>query len=155
MKDCCEIPTDVGGRQRRVLQIVLAVNAAMFGVELVAGLAAHSTALLADSADMLGDALVYGFSLYVVARGPRWQARGAVLKGLVMSLFGLGILIEAATKLVRGTVPSAATIGLVAILALAANAVVLLILARHRADDINMRSVWLCSRNDVIANAPA
>ena len=152
MKDCCEIQADLSVRQRRVLEIALAINAAMFAVELVAGLLAHSTALLADSVDMLGDAMVYGFSLYVVARQPHWQARAAMLKGFIMLAFGLGVLIEAVTKVFRGTVPSAETIGLVGILALAANAMVLAMLSRHRADDINMRSVWLCSRNDVIAN---
>jgi Co/Zn/Cd efflux system component len=153
MRDCCEIHAVLPGRQRRVLAIVLAVNAAMFLVELVAGLVAGSTALLADSVDMLGDAIVYAFSLYVVGRGPIWQARGALLKGAIMALFGFGILLEATTKLVRGAVPSAETIGAIGVLALAANASVLVILARHRTDDLNMRSVWLCSRNDVVANA--
>jgi Co/Zn/Cd efflux system component len=152
MKECCEIVPGVHGRQRRVLHIVLAINGAMFVVELVAGLVAGSTALLADSVDMLGDAVVYSFSLYVVGRGPRWEARGALLKGGAMALFGVAILLEAAVKLARGGVPTAEVIGSIGILALAANAAVLLVLSRHRADDLNMRSVWLCSRNDVIAN---
>jgi Co/Zn/Cd efflux system component len=152
MKDCCEIVPGVHGRQVRVLQIVLAINVAMFVVELVAGLVAGSTALLADSVDMLGDAVVYSFSLYVVGRGPQWQARGALLKGGVMALFGVAILLEAAVKLSRGGVPTAAVIGIIGLLALAANSAVLVFLSRHRADDLNMRSVWLCSRNDVIAN---
>lgn len=152
MKDCCEIVPGVHGRQRRVLQIVLAINGVMFVVELVAGLVAGSTALLADSVDMLGDTVVYSFSLYVVGRGPRWEARGALLKGGVMALFGVAILLEAAVKLARGGVPAAEVIGSIGILALAANSAVLIFLSRHRADDLNMRSVWLCSRNDVIAN---
>lgn len=152
MNDCCEIVPDVHGRQRRVLQIVLAINGVMFVVELVAGLVAGSTALLADSVDMLGDTVVYSFSLYVVGRGPRWEARGALLKGGVMALFGVAILLEAAVKLARGGVPAAEVIGSIGILALAANSAVLIFLSRHRADDLNMRSVWLCSRNDVIAN---
>jgi Co/Zn/Cd efflux system component len=135
-----------------VLQIVLAINGVMFVVELVAGLVAGSTALLADSVDMLGDAVVYSFSLYVVGRGPRWEARGALLKGGVMALFGVAILLEAAVKLARGGVPAAEVIGSIGILALAANSAALIFLSRHRADDLNMRSVWLCSRNDVIAN---
>ena len=109
-------------------------------------------ALLADSADMLGDAVVYGFSLYIVGRGSIWQARGAFLKGALMGVFGAGILAEAGTKVVRGVVPGAALMSGVGLLALAANAVVLGLLWRHRADDLNMRSVWLCSRNDVVAN---
>jgi Co/Zn/Cd efflux system component len=132
--------------------LVLAVNAAMFLVELAAGLAARSTALLADSADMLGDTIVYGFSLYAVARGPVWQARAALLKGVIMAAFGGGIVVEIAAKLVRGATPSAEVMSGVGALALAANGAVLLALWRHRADDLNMRSVWLCSRNDVVAN---
>jgi cation diffusion facilitator family transporter len=153
MKMCCDIATVVPERQRRTLQIVLWINVAMFLAELGAGLIAHSTALLADSVDMLGDALVYGFSLYVLGRGPRWQARGALLKGTVMATFGAGILAEAGLKLSRGLVPAAETMGIVGVLALAANGTCLYLLGRHRGDDINMRSAWLCSRNDVLANA--
>jgi Co/Zn/Cd efflux system component len=153
MKDCCETPLAVAEQQRRVLQIVLAVNAGMFLVEFGAGLLAGSTALLADAVDMLGDAIVYGFSLYVVGRGTVWQARGARLKGAIMAAFGVGVLVHVVLKLVRGVVPSAELMTGVGLLALAANASVLALLWRRRADDINMRSVWLCSRNDVVANA--
>jgi cation diffusion facilitator family transporter len=151
MDECCEI-RPVHARQRRVLQVVLWINLGMFLAELGAGLVAHSTALVADSADMLGDAIVYGFSLYVVARAPVWQARAALLKGVIMAAFALGIVIEVATKLVRGLTPEAAIMWVVALAALLANAAVLGVLWRHRTDDINMRSAWLCSRNDVIAN---
>jgi Co/Zn/Cd efflux system component len=133
--------------------MVLAVNAGMFVVELAAGLLAGSTALLADSADMLGDATVYGFSLYVVGRGPVWLARGALLKGVVMAAFGAGVLADVAVTLARGTVPDPDVMGGVGVLALAANAGALALLWRARADDVNMRSAWLCSRNDVVANA--
>ena len=151
MTECCAIhPVDV--RQRRVLWTVLGINAAMFLVELGAALLAHSTALLADAADMLGDALVYGFSLYVVTRGPAWQTRAALLKGGIMAAFGVGILIEVGRKLAHGVIPSAGLMSGVGLLALVANAAALLLLSRHRADDLNMRSVWLCSRNDVTAN---
>lgn len=151
MRDCCEV-RPIHDRQRRVLRVVLAINAAMFLVELAAGLLAHSTALLADSADMLGDAIVYGFSLYVIARGPARQARAALLKGGIMGAFGAGVLVEVGTKLARGVTPTADLMAGVGLLALAANASVLFFLWRHRADDVNMRSVWLCSRNDVLAN---
>ncbi len=151
MDECCEI-RPVHDRQRRVLQVVLWINLGMFLAELGAGLVAHSTALVADSADMLGDAIVYGFSLYVVARAPVWQARAALLKGVIMAAFALGIVIEVATKLARGLTPEAAIMWVVALAALVANAAVLGLLWRHRTDDINMRSAWLCSRNDVIAN---
>lgn len=152
MTACCEITSDIPERQRRVLGVVLGLNAAMFVAECVAGLLAHSTALLADSADMLGDAIVYGFSLYAVGRGARWQGRAALLKGSIMALFGLGVLGEAGLKLARDMVPSAPLMGGMGLLALAVNTCVLLFLWRHRGDDLNMRSAWLCSRNDVIAN---
>jgi Co/Zn/Cd efflux system component len=152
VKDCCDIVADIPARQRRVLQIVLAINAAMVLLEFGAGLLAHSTALLADSVDMLGDALVYGFSLYVVGRGAVWQGRAALLKGAIMAAFGAGVLVEISLKIARGLVPTAALMSLVGVLALVANAAVLVFLWRRRSDDINMRSAWLCSRNDVIAN---
>ena len=136
-----------------MLRVVLAINAVMFVVELVAGILAHSTALLADSADMLGDTIVYGFSLYVVGRGPVWQSRGALLKGGIMAAFGAGVLVEVAAKLARGVTPSADLMSSVGLLALVANGAVLVFLSRHRADDLNMRSVWVCSRNDVVASA--
>jgi cation diffusion facilitator family transporter len=152
MQDCCEIRADVPRHQRRVLGIVLGINVTMFLIEFAGGLMARSTALLADSVDMLGDAIVYGFSLYVVGRGAAWQARAALLKGAIMAAFGVGVLLEAGLKLTQGLVPQAELMGGVGILALAANGSVLLFLWRRRADDINMRSAWLCSRNDVMAN---
>jgi Co/Zn/Cd efflux system component len=152
MKECCAAPVVVASGQRRVLTIVLAVNAVMFLVELAAGLLAGSSALLADSVDMLGDTIVYGFSLYVIGRGGRWVARGALLKGVIMAAFGAGVLAEVVVKVARGVVPSAELMGGVGLLALVANASVLALLWRRRADDINMRSAWLCSRNDVLAN---
>src|SRR6266852_8869727 len=100
MDDCCEI-RPVHAQQRRVLHAVLWINLGMFLAELVAGVIAHSTALLADSVDMLGDAIVYGFSLYVVSRGSVCQARAALLKGAVMAVFGVGVLVEAVLKIVR------------------------------------------------------
>jgi Co/Zn/Cd efflux system component len=132
---------------------VLAINAVMFVVEASAGWIAQSSALLADSLDMLGDTLVYGFSLYVISRGPRWIATSALLKGLIMAAFGLFVLGEVIHKLIWPVVPVAQTIGIIGALALLANLTSLLLLTRHRSDDINMQSVWLCSRNDIIANA--
>jgi Co/Zn/Cd efflux system component len=152
MTECCEFTADFTGRQRRVLHIVLWINVAMFLAESTAGLLAHSTALLADSVDMLGDAIVYGFSLYVAGRGSVWQARGAMLKGVIMAAFGAGVLIEVATKLIVGVVPVAEAMGAMGIVALAANVACLALLWRRRADDINMRSAWTCSLNDVAGN---
>jgi len=115
------------------------------------GLLAHSTALLADSVDMLGDAIVYGFSLYVVARGPCGR-RAALLKGGIMAIFGVGVLAEAVVKIVKGAMPSADLMTGVGIVALAANVFCLWLLSRRKGDDVNMRSAWVCSRNDVVAN---
>ena len=131
---------------------MLGINLAMFLVEFGAGLLARSTALLADSVDMLGDALVYGFSLHVVARGAIWQARAALLKGVIMAGFGAGVLMEVVVKLFRGTVPAAEIMAPMGAAALVANTACLWFLWRRRGDDINMRSAWLCSRSDVVAN---
>jgi cation diffusion facilitator family transporter len=150
--ECCEIRVGVPEHQRRVLTAVLWINAILFVIELGSGLLAHSTALVADSVDMLGDALVYGFSLYAVSRGLAWQARAALLKGSIMAAFGAGILLEVVAKLLRGLAPAADLMTGVGLLALAANVLCLGLLSRHRDDDINMASAWACSRNDVLAN---
>ena len=156
MDDCCIDKTcamdRLRERQTATLRLVLMVNAAMFVVELVSGLLAGSIALLADSLDMLGDALVYGFSLYVVARSPLWKARAAGAKAAVMGLFGVLVFGQLVYKLLYPRLPTVETMGGVGALALVANGVCFALLWRQRADDINMRSVWLCSRNDLIAN---
>lgn len=156
MAHCCENKsceiTALRDRHGRVLWMVLAINSVMFIVEGVAGLAAHSTALLADALDMLGDALVYGFSLFVLARSARWQAGAALAKGSFMLLFGIGVLGEALYKVFTPIMPNAATMGVIGGLALAANLVCFILLYRHRGDNLNMSSTWLCSRNDLIAN---
>ncbi len=156
MDDCCSNKAcaveRLRERQAAVLRFVLVVNAAMFGVEFISGVLAGSVALLADSLDMLGDALVYGFSLYVVARGPLWKARAAMAKAAVMGLFGAIVFAQLVYKLVYPQTPAFEAMGAVGALALAANCVCFASLWRHRAEDINMRSVWLCSRNDLIAN---
>ncbi len=153
MRDCCDVRADIPERQRRVFGIVLCINIMMFLVECIAGIIANSTALLADSVDMLGDAIVYGFSLYVVARGAVWQTRAALLKGLIMAAFGVGLLVQAVVKLLAGLAPSAEIMGGIGLVALIANAVCLALLWPRRTDDINMRSAWVCSLNDVGANA--
>jgi Co/Zn/Cd efflux system component len=157
MADCCNDKAcdleALRAKQGAVLKTVLAINAVMFFVEAGAGFWAHSTALLADSLDMLGDTLVYGFSLYVLAKGARWQAVSAMFKGLIMAGFGIVVLGEALYKFYYPVTPIAEAIGIVGALALSANSVCLWLLWRHRSDDINMHSVWLCSRNDIIANS--
>ncbi len=151
MDECCEV-REIPREQRRVLQVVLGINAVMFLTESVAGVLAHSTALFADSIDMLGDALVYGFSLYVIGRGVVWQARAALLKGILMAAFGIGVLVQAAVKIAQGLTPTVEVMSAVGALAFAANLGCLALLWRRRGDDVNMRSAWLCSRNDVIGN---
>ena len=156
MEDCCTNNLcnieKLQARQSKTLKMVLGINMGMFLVEVVAGIIARSTALLADSLDMLGDALVYGFSLYVVSRNDGWKTTSALIKGLIMGLFGLFVLGEGGYKLLFPEVPQFETIGLIGLVALAANAVCLLLLWQHREEDINMHSVWLCSRNDILAN---
>jgi Co/Zn/Cd efflux system component len=125
----------------------------MFLIELGAGLAARSTALLGDSLDMLGDSLVYGFSLYVLRRSAAWRARAAALKGVIMLAFGVGVLVQALWRLQAGVMPEVPIMAGIGALALAANTVCFLLLWRHRSDDLNLRSTWLCSRNDLIANS--
>jgi Co/Zn/Cd efflux system component len=132
--------------------MVLAINAVMFVVEGWAGLVAHSTSLLADALDMLGDALVYGFSLFVLARSARWLAGAGLAKGGFMLAFGLGVLGEALYKVFHPVMPGVETMRVVGVIALAANLVCFFLLYRHRSDNLNMSSTWLCSRNDLIAN---
>jgi cation diffusion facilitator family transporter len=156
MDECCADKslalTRLRERQAATLRVVLFLNAGMFGVEFAAGLLAGSVALLADSLDMLGDALVYGFSLYVVNRSAVWKARAALAKASVMGLFGIAVLGQLVLKLIHPQVPLFETMSVVGALALIVNGLCFGMLWRHRAEDINMRSVWLCSRNDVIAN---
>lgn len=157
MTHCCG-PDDAAfagrrARQSRVLWAVFAVNTGMFVVEFVAGVLASSTALQSDSLDMLGDAFVYGLSLYALPRSERWRASAALVKGVIMGAFAVAITGEAVVKTIRGVTPTAEVMGVVGALALLANLVCLALLLRHRGDDLNMRSAWLCSRNDVLANA--
>ena len=157
MASCCEDKsceiTALREQHGRVLWIVLAINALMFFVEGWAGLLAQSTSLLADALDMLGDALVYGFSLVVLARSSRWQAGAALAKGAFMLVFGLGVLGEAVYKVFYPVMPGVEIMGVVGGLALVANLVCFFLLYRHRGDNLNMSSTWLCSRNDLIANS--
>jgi cation diffusion facilitator family transporter len=138
--------------QRRVLIVVLIINAVMFFAEFGAGLVAGSAALMADATDMLGDALVYGVSLYAIARSDRWKAGVAAFKGAFILLLGLGILVNVAIKLQSGVPPSSLLMLIFGGAALVANLVCLALLWRFRRQDVNMASTWECSRNDVISN---
>lgn len=139
-------------RYRKVLWAALLVNFLMFGVELAASMAAGSVALLADSADFLGDAANYGVSLFVLGLAPLWRSRAAYGKGLVMGVFGVAVLARALWGGIDGAVPHAQTMGVVGMLAFAANGAVAAMLYAFRNGDANMRSVWLCTRNDMIGN---
>ncbi len=139
-------------RWRRILKIALIVNAGMFLVEMSAGAAADSRALQADALDFLGDAANYAVSLAVVGMALAWRARAALLKSLFMMGFAGWVFGSAAWASVNGASPNPATMGIVGVLALAANVGVALLLYRYRTGDANMRSVWICSRNDAIGN---
>ena len=139
-------------RQSKVLWIILAINGVMFVVEFSGGIQAASLSLTGDSLDMLGDALVYGCSLYVIQKGKKAQARSAILKGSIMFVSAIAVFARATYQLFAQTVPTAQLMGEIGILALIANLICFLLLIRHRNDNINMSSVWLCSRNDIIAN---
>lgn len=139
-------------RYRRILWVALVVNAAMFAVEIVAGVQAGSLALLADAIDFAGDSLNYAVSLAVLASALSWRARAALFKAASMMGFGLYVLGAAVWSVWHGEVPQATTMGAVALLALAANVAVAWMLYAFREGDANMRSVWLCSRNDAIGN---
>lgn len=138
--------------QAKILKIVLVINAIMFFVEFSFGYISKSSALMADSLDMFGDAAVYAFSLYAIHKAAIWRSRAGLAKGIIMALLGMFILGEVLVKIIMGTVPEAQTMTLIGTLALAANTACVILLFKHRSDDINLRSTWLCSRNDIIAN---
>jgi len=137
---------------RRVLWAVLAINAAMFGVEVIAGLTAGSASLQADALDFLGDAGNYIISLLVVGMALRYRAMAALAKGSTMGLFGLWVIGVTAWHAWQGTVPEAFTMGAVGVAALLANAMSFALLWAYREGDSNMRSAWVCTRNDVLGN---
>ena len=137
---------------RRVLWVVLVINAAMFAVEIAAGVAAGSASLQADALDFLGDAGNYVISLIVIGMALRYRAMAAMAKGLTMGVFSLWVTGTVVWNAIVGTVPEPITMGVVGILALVANAVCALLLYAYRDGDANMQSVWICSRNDVLGN---
>src|SRR3954447_12500269 len=138
--------------QRRVLVTVLVINAVMFFVEFGAGIVAGSTALMADATDMLGDALVYGVSIYALARSNRWKAGAAMFKGIFIMALGVGIVLNVIAKVQSGLPPSSTLMLAFGGLALIANLVCLRLLWRFRSHDVNMASTFECSRNDVMSN---
>lgn len=153
--NCCEpaAPTKpLSGSYRRVLWAALVINGLMFVVEIVSGQGAGSSALQADAIDFLADTANYGISLWVLSASVRTRSQAALLKGLTMGAFGLWIVWRSVTIAVAGGVPEAHVMGVIGTLALMANLLVAVMLYRYRTGDSNMRSVWLCTRNDAIGN---
>jgi len=140
-------------RQRKTLLAVLGINAVMFLVILGAALYGKSTALLADSLDNLGDAITYGLSFYAVSRGKKTKAKVALLKGMLIFFAASAVLIQLISKIFVPTLPLFEVMGVFSILGLMANGLCLYLLWRHRHEDINMSSVWECSRNDIVSNS--
>ncbi|MGQ2948280.1 MAG: cation transporter, partial [Blastomonas fulva] len=155
--DCCKAACGTTAtlndpRWRRALWIALGVNAGMFAVEMAAGAAADSRALQADALDFLGDAANYAISLLVAGMALAWRARAALAKGLTLIGLGGWVMITAVLAALGGAAPEPELMGIIGALALAANAGVAIMLYRFRTGDANMRSVWICSRNDAIGN---
>lgn len=152
---CCDQAQEFDGLSpayRRALVAVIAINAIMFLVEMIAGLAASSQALQADALDFLADTATYGLSLFVIGKPLRWRASAALLKGISLSAMGLWVLGSTAYHVLVLDLPRAEIMGAVAFAALAANLASVLLLLRYRNGDSNVRSVWLCSCNDAIGN---
>lgn len=149
---CPSSPPPVDKTYRRVLWFALAVNAAMFLVELIAGAAADSVSLQADAMDFLADSANYAISLLVLGMALAWRARAALVKGLSLGVVGLWVAGQTAWNAIFQTVPQAEVMGVVGVMALAANLGTAALLYAHRDGDANRQSVWICSRNDAIAN---
>lgn len=156
-KDCCEVDNIDLEKEKnktltRVFWIVLVINFVMFLVEFIAGLLSHSSALIADSLDMLGDTFVYGISLLVITKSHVAKARASLVKGVVMTALGLYVVAEAVYKIANPVLPIAETISIIGVIALIANAICFMLLLKHKHSDLNTKSAWICSRNDVMAN---
>ena len=155
-KSCCDNACDANlaqtARYHKVLWVALAINLVMFFVEVLGGFSSGSVSLMADAIDFFGDAANYGVSLAVLSMSLLWRARAAVFKGLTMGVFGLLVLAKALWSFKTGAVPEPYTMGVIGAIALLANASVAFMLYAYREGDANMRSVWLCSRNDAIGN---
>lgn len=152
---CCQSTPKFDGASRgfkQALWIVIAINAVMFVVEMAAGTLAGSQALQADALDFLGDTLTYGMSLYVIGMTLKVRARAALLKGISLAAMGLWVFGATAYQVLVLGLPSAPVMGLIGVLALLANLTSVLVLRRYKDGDANVRSVWLCSRNDAIGN---
>lgn len=155
MSGCCENNCSlnpVHDSQRRTLRVVLAINAIMFAVIVVAALVADSSALLSDSLDNLGDAITYALSLYAVSRGSVTKAKVALFKGGLIFIAACAVAAQIIYRLFVPTVPVFELMGVFSLLGLLGNIICLVLLSRHRHEDVNMSSVWECSRNDIASN---
>jgi len=156
MKSCCDTPgvspASTDHAYRRVLWVCLIINAAMFAVEIISGLAAGSLSLQADALDFLGDAANYGISLYALTRTLRFRSYSSLAKSMTMLLFGIWVMVQAVYKILYGIPPVAEVMGAIGFIALIANMLCFYLLSRHSRDDSNRMSVWICSRNDSIGN---
>lgn len=149
----CDCEIDIqDSKQKNVLVALLAINGIMFVLELTIGLFAESTALIADALDMLADATVYGISLYAVGRVSRYKVNAAMLSGIMQIVLGLGVIAEVVRRFVTGSEPEPLFMVGVGLVALVANSVCLMLIAKHRNGEIHMRASWIFSRNDVMAN---
>lgn len=149
----CEVEVEVdNAAQARVLKVLLSINAAMFLVEGVAGLIAHSAGLVADSLDMLADATVYGIGLYAVGRSIAHKARAAYASGIFQCVLGAAVVVEVIHRVLAGSEPASLLMIGVGTLALAANLGCLVLLSKHREGEVHMRASWIFSANDVLAN---
>ncbi len=152
MSNCCDIES-AALQKKQVLKAVLIINAAMFIAQISAALFAHSTSLLADSLDMLGDAITYGISLYAVKRGGDWVIKASRFKAYIIFILSIIVILEAASKIFLLEVfPKPMIMILFSLLGLIANGVCFYLLSQHRNKDINMRSTWICARNDIVGN---
>jgi Co/Zn/Cd efflux system component len=150
--DCPSSRASNSPRWRQALWMALAINAGFFLIEIVAGVTAGSVSLQADALDFLGDTANYAISLGVAGMALAWRARASLVKGATMAVFGLWVLGSTAYNAFAGIVPDAPVMGVIGTFALAANVIVVLMLYRFREGDSNIRSVWICSRNDAIGN---
>ena len=156
-KDCCDIDelklnNKENNKLKIVFWIVLIINLSMFLTEFISGTLSHSNALIADSLDMLADTFVYGISIYAITKKQTVKANVSLAKGVIMMLLGLYVVVEIIYKIINPIIPTAEVISIIGIIALLANAVSFLLLLKYRNGDINARSSWICSRNDIWAN---
>ena len=156
-KECCQADkVDLTKEQNKslakVFWIVLAINLVMFFTEVTGGYLAHSNALLADSLDMLADVFVYGLSLYALTRGHQAKVTASLVKGILMAVLGIVVVGEAIYKIFNPIIPTAETITIIGGIAVVANGLCLLLLMKYKNTDLNTKSAWICTRNDVMAN---